>query len=66
MLNKAIDTLNLMTGLITVVAAIVFAIYTKINDTLVLTICGVVLLLVGGMYIATSILSIIGKYFTKN
>lgn len=66
MLNKAIDTLNLVTGLITVVAAIVFAIYTKINDTFVLTICGVVLLLVGGMYIATSILSIIGKYFTKN
>lgn len=66
MLNKAIDTLNLVTGLITVVAAIVFAIYTKINDAFVLTICGVVLLLVGGMYIATSILTVISKYFTKN
>lgn len=66
MLNKAIDTLNLVTGLITVVAAIVFAIFTKVNDAFVMTICGVVLLLIGGMYIATSILTIISKYFTKN
>lgn len=66
MLNKAIDTLNLVTGLITVVAAIVFAIFTKVNDTFVLTICGMVMLLIGGMYIATSILTIISKYFTKN
>ena len=66
MLNKAIDILNLATGLITVVAAIVFAIFTKINDAFVTTICGVVLLLIGGMYIATFILTIISKYFAKD
>lgn len=66
MLNKAIDSLNLVTGLITVITAIVFAIFTKIDNAFVMTICGVVLLLVGGMYITTSILTIISKYFTKN
>lgn len=66
MLNKAIDILNLATGLITVIAAITFAICTGIEYEFVVSICGIVMMLVGGMYIATTILSIIGKYFTKN
>lgn len=66
MLNKAIDILNLATGLITVLAAIAFAICTGIEYAAIAGICGIILLLVGGMYIATSILAIIGKYFAKN
>lgn len=66
MLHKAIDILNLATGLITVLAAIAFAICIGIEYAAIAGICGIILLLVGGMYIATSILAIIGKYFAKN
>ena len=66
MLNKAIDILNLASGLIMAFAAIAFAICVQFEYVSAVSICGITLMLVGGMYIATSILSIVNKYFTKN
>lgn len=66
MLNKAMDILSLVTGMITTIAAITFAICTKINNEFAMLVSGLTLLLVGGMYLATSIMNIVSKYVVKN
>lgn len=66
MLNKAISVMGLATGITTTLAAIAFAICTKINNELAMLVTGVILLLIGGMYLATSTMEIVSKYFTKN
>lgn len=65
MLAKAMDIFNLVTGIIMAVSSMAFVICTAINNEVATLVCGVTLFLVGGMYIATTILKIIGKYFTK-
>lgn len=66
MLNKAMDIMSLLTGMITTIAAITFAICVKFNNEFAMLVSGLTVLLAGGMYLATSIMNIVGKYFTKN
>ena len=65
MLEKVMDIFNLATGIIMAVSSMAFVICSAINNEVATLVCGVALFLVGGMYIATTILKIIGKYFTK-
>ncbi len=66
MSNKAISVMRLATGIITTLAAITFAICTEINNELAMLVTGFILLLIGGMYLATTIMEIASEYFTKN
>lgn len=65
MLNKTIDLLLLVTGIVSVLSAIAFAVFVKLASEIAMLISGISLLLIGGMYLATSIISIVDKYFTK-
>lgn len=66
MLSKVIDAMNLLTGIVSVLSAIAFAICVKINDEFAMLVCGTVLLLVGGMYLASAIIAVTQRYFVKN
>ena len=66
MLNKAMDIMNTVTGIITTLSAIAFMICVRINNEFAMLVTGMIVLLTGGMYLAASIMNITSKYFTKN
>ena len=66
MLNKAMDIMSLVTGIITTLSAIAFTICVRIDNELAILVTGMITLLIGGMYLATSIMNIVNKYVIKN
>lgn len=62
MLVKAMYILNQATGIIAVASAVVFALW---SNELAKMVSGTSMILIGGMYIATSILTIVNKCSTK-